>query len=120
MYDLLSASMIFTCNSHSQHVSCVTIFQALPELIASGSADKCVRVYDSRASTLPIVKLCGHGSPVSCVQIDEWKVVSGRYVLYTLHPNDIMCLHVFLYSLDGSLIVWDQRMNTELWRSHER
>ncbi|XP_064392311.1 F-box/WD repeat-containing protein 8-like isoform X2 [Halichondria panicea] len=100
VYDLISTSMMFTCSSHSQRVSCVTIFQGSPELIASGSADKCVRVYDSRASTLPIVKLCGHGSPVSCVQMDEWKVVSG--------------------SLNGSLIVWDQRMNTELWRSHER
>ncbi len=85
VYDLISTSMMFTCSSHSQRVSCVTIFQGSPELIASGSADKCVRVYDSRASTLPIVKLCGHGSPVSCVQMDEWKVVSGRYVLTSIN-----------------------------------
>lgn len=27
---------------------------------------------------------------------------------------------ILLHSLNGTLIVWDHRMNAELWRNHER
>ncbi len=72
--------MVHTCNNHSQQVSCVSIFKDEPELLASGSADRCVRVYDARSGSQPVVKLYGHGSVVSCLQMDEWKIASGRYV----------------------------------------
>lgn len=69
-----------TCNNHGQQVTCVSIFKDEPDLLVSGSADKCIRVYDVRSGTLPVVKLYGHGSGVSCLQMDEWKIASGRYI----------------------------------------
>ena len=47
-------------------------------MVVSGSADKRVRVFDSRLSQ-PTLVLSGHGSVICGVQMDEWKVVSGRY-----------------------------------------
>ena len=78
MYDLQSASLISSFRGHNQHVSSVSIFKDNPRLLASGSADKCVRAFDGRTGSLPVVQLYGHGASVSCVQMDDWKVVSGR------------------------------------------
>ncbi len=80
VFDLHSGSLVTTCNNHGQQVTCVSIFKDEPDLLVSGSADKCIRVYDVRSGTLPVVKLYGHGSGVSCLQMDEWKIASGRYI----------------------------------------
>ena len=39
-----------------------------------------VMVCDQRRNA-PVVKLIGHTSSVLCTQIEDWKVVSGRYNL---------------------------------------
>lgn len=48
-------------------------------MVVSGSADRRVRLFDARLSQ-PALVLTGHGSVIYGVQMDEWKVVSGRYV----------------------------------------
>lgn len=48
-------------------------------MVVSGSADKRVRLFDARLSQ-PALVLTGHGSVICGVQMDEWKVVSGRYM----------------------------------------
>ena len=58
-----------------------------------------VRVYDARLPG-PVLSLLGHAAPVSCVQMDDWKVVSGGG--------------------DGLVIVWDKRMAAKLWELHNR
>ena len=62
--------------------------------LVTGSKDKRVRVYDLRAEE-PQLSLRGHSSPVTTVQMDSWKVVSGAQ--------------------DGTLKVWDLRMGGVLW-----
>ena len=59
-------------------------------------SDKQGRVYDVRTEH-PQLSLRGHSSPVTTVQMDSWKVVSGAF--------------------DGSLKVWDTRMATVLWET---
>ena len=58
-----------------------------------------VRVYDTRLVD-PVIVLRGHAGVVKCVQMDDWKVVSG--------------------GKDGMIIVWDQRMANKLWEQHHR
>lgn len=64
--------------------------------LVSGSKDKRVRVYDLRSEE-PRFTLRGHGSCVTTVQMDSWKLVSG--------------------ALDGTLKVWDLRMGGVLWET---
>lgn len=50
-------------------------------MLVSGSADKRIRVFDCRSHTqFPTMTLRGHAASVGCVQMDQWKVVSGRYI----------------------------------------
>ena len=56
-------------------------------------------MYDTRLSQ-PVMTLSGHQSGATCVQMDDWKVVSG--------------------ARDGMVCVWDQRMTARLWDAHNR
>ena len=58
-----------------------------------------VRVYDSRVSQ-PVLVLSGHAAAVTCVEMDDWKVVSGAN--------------------DGLVAVWDKRTQQKLWDMHNR
>lgn len=42
----------------------------------------------------------GHAGSLKCVQMDDWKVISGGN--------------------EGMVIVWDQRMASKLWEQHNR
>ena len=79
LFDLPSGASRSSLKGHGQPVTCISLFS--PHMVASGSADKRVRVYDCRCPTpFPMLTLKGHGGCVKCVQMDQWKVVSGRYV----------------------------------------
>lgn len=58
-----------------------------------------MRVFDLRLEE-PVLALTGHAAGVSCVQMDDWKIVSGAQ--------------------DGLVCVWDQRMTSKLWDMHNR
>ena len=75
--------------------------QTCPRLQRGQASLSCcrVRVYDRRLAE-PVICLSGHSSPLTTVQMDDWKVVSG--------------------SQDGLLCVWDQRMVARLWDVHNR
>ena len=57
-------------------------------------------MFDIRAGHLPTLTLPGHNAKVTCVEMDEWKVVSGDE--------------------GGFVFVWDQRMGKKLWDVHNR
>ncbi|KAL5478172.1 hypothetical protein EMCRGX_G025064 [Ephydatia muelleri] len=100
LFDLRTAAHLTTLKGHLQPVTAINIRQSPPNCIVTGSVDKRVCVYDYARSSQPIMKLHGHTDVVRSVQMNDWKVVSG--------------------SADGVVIVWDQRMQSELWRLSER
>ena len=58
-----------------------------------------VRIYDSRVGD-SVLSFWGHAGTPLVVQMDAWKAASG--------------------GSDGMLCIWDQRMMSKLWESHER
>ena len=79
---------------HHADITCLNL--SFVRGLVTGSKDKLVRVYDLRDEE-PQVSLRGHSSPITTVQMDSWKVVSG--------------------ALDGTLKVWDLRMGGVLWET---
>ena len=77
LFDLHSLGFKNSLRGHGQQVTCLNIASSPPNMVVSGSADKRVRVFDSRLSQ-PTLVLSGHSSVICGVQMDEWKVVSGR------------------------------------------
>ena len=59
-----------------------------------------IRLYDLRAATFPMLTLAGHSAKVTCVEMDDWKMVSADEA--------------------GFVFVWDQRMARKLWDVHNR
>ncbi|XP_062515555.1 F-box/WD repeat-containing protein 8-like isoform X2 [Corticium candelabrum] len=99
VHSLCTGQFLCSLSGHWSDVLCVDIANAPKNMIVSGSADKSVRVFDMRIGSSAFV-LKGHTSYVSHVQMDDWKVVSGTN--------------------DGTVYVWDQRMQRPLWDTHSR
>ncbi|XP_043924186.1 F-box/WD repeat-containing protein 8 isoform X2 [Protopterus annectens] len=79
--------------------TCINLRDSPPNLVVTGNKDRRVRVYDLRTSK-SVNSLHSHHLLVSCVQMDDWKVVSG--------------------GTEGLVCVWDWRMGTKLWEMHAR
>ena len=77
LFDIHSLGFKNSLRGHGQQVTCLNIGSSPPNMVVSGSADKRVRVFDSRLPQ-PTLILTGHGSMICGVQMDDWKVVSGR------------------------------------------
>ena len=90
LFDLSTAAFKCSLRGHGQQVSCLN-FSHSPShsCLVTGSADKRVRVFDYRCPSpsrggQPALILTGHGSGVKSVQMDSWKVVSGRWVWFVI------------------------------------
>ena len=60
----------------SKHTDSVNALRAESGWVVSGSSDKTVRIWDLRTPSKLIHTLTGHESPVSCLDVDEGKIVS--------------------------------------------
>lgn len=81
LFDLSLGTPKASLKGHGQPVTSLSFNPFASHMLVSGSADKRVRVFDSRCHTsLPSLVLRGHTAGVRSVQMDNWKVVSGRYV----------------------------------------
>ena len=94
-----TGKMVALFSGHQREISCVNLADSPPHGMVSGGHDGRVCLYDMRCGKA-VLLLRGHKSPVTAVQMDQWKVVSG--------------------SCDGFLLVWDQRMAGTLWMMHAR
>ena len=59
-----------------------------------------VRVCDERIGDVVMLFAGGHHDAITCVQMDEWKVLSGGQ--------------------DGYVCSWDQRMTHKMWDMYNR
>ncbi|KAK7494023.1 hypothetical protein BaRGS_00014681 [Batillaria attramentaria] len=100
VYDVATRRMTSTLTGHTSTVSCVNMADSPPHQLVTGSRDRKVRVYDTRIAQTSMMTLIGHSATVSSVQMDTWKVVSGDE--------------------SGFVCVWDQRMASKLWDTHNR
>ncbi|XP_078277877.1 F-box/WD repeat-containing protein 8 [Rhinoraja longicauda] len=99
IYCLQTAQPLATLGNALGDFTCVNLRDSPPYLAVTGNKDRKVRVYDLRTSKA-VISLYGHQLGVSCVQMDDWKIVSGGE--------------------EGLVCVWDQRMGTKLWEMHSR
>ncbi|KAK7087459.1 F-box/WD repeat-containing protein 8-like [Littorina saxatilis] len=100
VYDIMTKSISSTLMGHTACVLCVNVAESPPCQVVTGSRDRKVRVYDTRAAQYAMMTLIGHSAAVTTVQMDEWKVVSGDEA--------------------GFVSVWDQRMASKLWEMNNR
>ncbi|XP_025089538.1 F-box/WD repeat-containing protein 8-like isoform X1 [Pomacea canaliculata] len=100
VYDLTTQQLVTTLSGHTSVLSCINVVDSPPFQLVSGSRDRKVRVYDTRIDQSAMMTLIGHSSTVTCVQMDNVKVVSGDE--------------------GGFVCVWDQRMASKLWEMHDR
>ncbi|XP_071110859.1 F-box/WD repeat-containing protein 8-like [Haliotis cracherodii] len=100
LYDLATARLLTSLQGHTWMVTCLNMANSPAHNLITGCGDRKVRVYDTRQSTWPAMTLLGHSGKITCVQMDEWKVVSGDE--------------------GGFVRVWDQRMSKKLWEWHNR
>ncbi|XP_059844286.1 F-box/WD repeat-containing protein 8 isoform X2 [Hypanus sabinus] len=99
VYCLQTAQPLATLGNAAGDYTCVNLRDSPPYLAITGNKDRKVRVYDLRTNTA-VISLYGHQLGVSCVQMDDWKIVSGGE--------------------EGLVCVWEQRMGTKLWEIHSR
>ncbi|XP_067651145.1 F-box/WD repeat-containing protein 8-like [Haliotis asinina] len=100
LYNLATAQLLNSLQGHTWMVTCLNMADSPAHHLITGCGDRKVRIYDTRQSTWPAKTLLGHSGKITCVQMDEWKVVSGDE--------------------GGFVRVWDQRMRTKLWEWHNR
>lgn len=100
LYDLFTGKLVNTLDGHTWYITCIDQGGVTtPFTIATGCADRKVRLYDSRHPQ-PAATFAGHNQKISALQMDEWKIVSGCE--------------------DGIVNVWDQRMVSRLWEVRSR
>lgn len=99
LYDLKTAKNIQTLNGHTKNITCMNLRESASQELVTGCADWNLRVYDMRTNK-PVHTLLGPLSPLTWVQIDDWKAVMGT-------ENGFVC-------------VWDRRTTTKLWELHNR
>ncbi|XP_013413586.1 F-box/WD repeat-containing protein 8 [Lingula anatina] len=101
LYSLMTGKEMYVLEGECNAVSCIDMSQFDIGLLCTGSDDRRVRVYDSRAGARhPVHSFSGHGAAVTVVHMDDWKVVSG--------------------GAEGLVCIWDQRMGSKLWEVHNR
>ncbi|XP_076472891.1 F-box/WD repeat-containing protein 8-like isoform X2 [Babylonia areolata] len=100
VYDIMTRGVTASLAGHTACVLCVNMAESPPHQLVTGSRDRKVRVFDTRAAQSALMTLMGHSAPVTTVQMDEWKVVSGDEA--------------------GFVCVWDQRMASKLWEMNNR
>ncbi|CAH1233831.1 FBXW8 [Branchiostoma lanceolatum] len=93
-YCLDTGKQLTSLRGHRGQVTCMNLRNSPPNMLVTGAADKRVRVFDLRTPR-PVLNQYAHPLGVSCVQMDDWKVVSG--------------------GREGSLCVWDLRTQNKLW-----
>ncbi|KAK2148611.1 hypothetical protein LSH36_489g01066 [Paralvinella palmiformis] len=99
LYDLHKLKEAATLLGNTLPVSVINLVDSPQNSIVTGSCDGKIRIYDTRLSD-PVITLQGHAGSLKCVQMDDWKVISGGN--------------------EGMVIVWDQRMASKLWEQHNR
>ncbi|XP_069789252.1 F-box/WD repeat-containing protein 8 isoform X2 [Narcine bancroftii] len=99
IYCLQTARPLATLSNAAGDFTCINLRDSPPHLAVTGNKDRKVRVYDLRTNKA-VTSLDGHQLGVSCVQMDDWKIVSGGE--------------------EGLVCVWEQRMGTKLWEMHSR
>ena len=104
IFDLSTASSDTLLKGHSQPITSLSFDHHASHTLVSGSEDRRVHVYDCRSHTShPSTFLRGHSAAIRSVQMDGWKVVSGRYASLCILP---WWSHTF------SCVSW---MNFTLW-----
>ncbi|XP_019641143.1 PREDICTED: F-box/WD repeat-containing protein 8-like [Branchiostoma belcheri] len=93
-YSLDTGKQLISLRGHRGQVTCMDLRNSPPNMLVTGAADKRVRVFDVRTPRA-VLNQYAHPLGVSCVQMDDWKVVSGGQ--------------------EGSLCVWDLRSQNKLW-----
>ncbi|XP_035691461.1 F-box/WD repeat-containing protein 8-like isoform X2 [Branchiostoma floridae] len=93
-YCLDTGKQLTSLRGHRGQVTCMDLRNSPPNMLVTGAEDKRVRVFDLRTPR-PVLNQYSHPLGVSCVQMDDWKVVSG--------------------GREGALCVWDLRMQNKLW-----
>eukprot|EP00058_Branchiostoma_floridae_P000607 XP_002586095.1 hypothetical protein BRAFLDRAFT_131982 [Branchiostoma floridae] len=93
-YCLDTGKQLTSLRGHRGQVTCMDLRNSPPNMLVTGAEDKRVRVFDLRTPR-PVLNQYAHPLGVSCVQMDDWKVVSG--------------------GREGALCVWDLRMQNKLW-----
>ncbi len=105
IFDLSTASSDTLLKGHSQPITSLSFDHHASHTLVSGSEDRRVHVYDCRSHTShPSTFLRGHSAAIRSVQMDGWKVVSGRYASLCILPwrsHTFSCV---------------SRMNFTLWR----
>lgn len=91
--DLSSLQPVHTWSDHTALISCVTSFLALPDLVASGSRDGTIRIWDRRTSIC--AGLLGGDSPAHGSDIVTTIAASSTLVIST--------------GTDGFMNLWDLR-----------
>ncbi|XP_029016420.1 F-box/WD repeat-containing protein 8 [Betta splendens] len=79
--------------------TCINLRDSPPHLLVCGNKDRRVRVFDLRSGS-SVASLYAHHLGVTAVQADDWKLVSGGG--------------------EGLVCVWEMRMGTKLWETHNR
>ncbi|XP_061750255.1 F-box/WD repeat-containing protein 8 [Nerophis ophidion] len=79
--------------------TCINLRDSPAHLLACGNKDRRVRVFDLRTCS-SVTSLYAHHLGVTCLQMDDWKMVSGGG--------------------EGLVCVWDMRMASKLWEMHNR
>ncbi|RUS74501.1 hypothetical protein EGW08_017732 [Elysia chlorotica] len=100
VYDLSSLRLTATLTGHTWVISSIYLPEKLPSQLITGSGDRKIRLYDLRSANFPMCTLAGHSAKVTCVEMDDWKIVSADEA--------------------GFVFVWDQRMARKLWDIHNR
>lgn len=100
IYDVIAAKEKTSLSGHTWVISCMHLPDTNASALVTGSVDRKIRVFDLRAGVTPRVSLPGHSAPVTSVQMDDWKLVSGDEA--------------------GFVCVWDQRTGKKLWDVHNR
>ncbi|XP_019854353.1 PREDICTED: F-box/WD repeat-containing protein 8-like isoform X1 [Amphimedon queenslandica] len=99
LFDIISGVNKESYRGHSGRICSLSFDRGQNNRLISGGEDKKLNLYDG-SSNYPVTSLFGMSSPVVCLQLEDWKVVSG--------------------SRDGTVAVWDLRIGQELWRGHDR
>lgn len=97
LWDPISGSLIRTYGEHTMTINCLSASSGTSNILASGSADCTIRIWDASAtSTDCILTMQCHGSPVRSIVVlpDGSRILSG--------------------SQDGIIRLWNTRDGTEL------
>ncbi|XP_013866584.1 F-box/WD repeat-containing protein 8 [Austrofundulus limnaeus] len=99
IYNLETSKPTICVGSSPGDFTCINLRDSPPHLLVCGNKDRRVRVFDLRTGS-SAASLYAHHLGVTCVQVDDWKIVSGGG--------------------EGLVCVWEMRMGAKLWEMHNR